>query len=55
MWLYIWLAVTALSLVIEFITADMVSVWFTGGGIVAMILAACGLGWYVQVPDFIAV
>ena len=55
MWLYIWLAVTALSLVIEFITADMVSVWFTGGGIIAMILAACGLGWYVHVPVFIAV
>ena len=52
MWLYIWLGVTALALVLEFITSDMISIWFVGGGIVAMILSACGLSWYVHVPAF---
>lgn len=53
MWIYIWLGVTALALIIEFLTSDMVSVWFAGGGVVAMILSACGLEWYVHLPTFI--
>ncbi len=55
MWLYIWLAITALAVIIEFITNDMVSIWFVGGGIVAMILSACGLSWYIHLPAFIIV
>lgn len=55
MWLYIWLGVTALALILEFITSDMVSIWFVGGGIIAMILSACGLDWYVHLPVFIVV
>lgn len=55
MWLYIWLGVTALALILEFITSDMVSIWFVGGGIIAMILSACGLEWYVHLPVFIVV
>ena len=38
-WVYIWLGVVALSIIIEFVTADLVSVWFIFGGLVAMILA----------------
>lgn len=53
MWIYIWLAVTVVALVIEFITSDMISVWFAGGGIVAMILAVCGVEWYIHLPVFI--
>ncbi len=55
MWLYIWLAVTAAALVIEFITAELVSVWFIGGGLVAMLLAGLGLDWYFHLPAFIVV
>ena len=55
MWVYIWLAVTAAALIIEFITSEMVSVWFVGGGLVAMLLAGIGLGWYFHVPAFIVV
>lgn len=55
MWIYFWLIVTAISLILEFITTDMLCIWFAGGGLVSLILAACGLGWYVQVPVFIAV
>ena len=55
MWVYIWLAVTAAALVIEFLTTEMVSVWFAGGGLVAMLLAGLDLGWYYHVPVFIVV
>lgn len=55
MWLYIWLAVTAAALIVEFITSEMVSVWFVGGGLVAMLLAGLNLDWYFHVPAFIVV
>ena len=55
MWLYIWLAVTAAALIIEFLTSEMVSAWFVGGGLVAMLLAGLGLDWYFHVPAFIVV
>lgn len=53
MWIYIWLAITVVALIIEFITSDMISVWFAGGGVVSMILAACGVEWYIHLPVFI--
>ena len=55
MWIYIWLAVTAAALIIEFITSEMVSVWFVGGGLVAILLAGLDLNWYFHVPAFIVV
>ena len=54
-WLYFWLAVTAGALIIEFATAELVSIWFVGGGLVAMLLAGLGLDWYFHVPAFIIV
>lgn len=53
--LYFWLGVTVVALVLEFITADMVTIWFAGGGLIAMILALLKLSIYVQIPVFIAV
>ena len=55
MWVYVWLGITVFSLVIEFMTSDLISIWFAGGGIIAIILAACGLEWYVQSPAFFVV
>lgn len=52
-WIYVWLGVTALALIIEFITNDMISIWFAGGGLVAMIISAFGVSWYVHLPVFI--
>lgn len=52
-WMYIWLGVTAAALIVEFITSEMVSIWFAGGGLVAMILAGLGLSVYVHLPVFI--
>lgn len=54
-WVCFWLGITALSALVEFITNDMVSIWFAGGGLVAMVLALLGLGWFIHVPVFIVV
>ena len=53
MWIYTWLAVTVIALVIEFTTNEMVSIWFAGGGIVALILSACGVPWAITMPVFL--
>ena len=55
MWIYIWLAVTAFALIIEFLTSEMLSIWFAGGGLVAMILAAFNVPWAVHIIAFIVV
>jgi membrane protein implicated in regulation of membrane protease activity len=53
MWIYVYLAITASALILEFCTNDMVSIWFAGGGVVSMILAAVNLPWFVHIPVFI--
>ena len=53
-WVYIWLGVVALSIIIEFVTADLVSVWFIFGGLVAMILALFDMQLIWQLVAFIA-
>lgn len=53
--IWIWLGVTVLSLVIEFTTFDLASIWFAFGGILAMILAACKVPLVVQLIVFISV
>lgn len=52
-WVYIWLAVTVFSLVLEFVTNEVVSIWFAGGGFISLILALCGVPWFVHLPVFI--
>lgn len=55
MWVYIWLAVACASALIEAFTMQMVSIWFIAGGIVALILSACGVAVEIQIVAFIAV
>ena len=54
-WVYIWLAVIVFSVLIELATTELVSIWFVAGGVVALVLAACGLIWYIHLPVFIAI
>ena len=49
LWVYIWLGVVALTMVLEFITMELVSIWISLGALVAMILAACGVGYEIQI------
>lgn len=39
-WLWIWGIVTALALVIEFLTADLITIWFAAGGLVTLLVVA---------------
>ncbi len=55
MWLYIWLGVVAVTMIIEFITMELVSIWLSIGALIAMILAACGVGYEIQIIVMIVV
>ena len=39
-WLWIWGIVTALALIVEFLTSDLVTVWFAAGGLVTLLIVA---------------
>jgi len=39
-WLWIWGIVTATALVVEFLTADLITVWFAAGGLVTLLVVA---------------
>lgn len=52
---YIWLGVLVLSVVIEFIVPEMVSIWFGAGSLFGIILAACSVPIIYQVIAFIVV
>ena len=54
-WFYIWIGVIVVSIVVEVATTEMVSLWFIGGGIVALILAACGVHFGIQLGAFAVV
>ena len=47
-WVYIWLGVVVASLILEFVTMELVSVWVSIGAFVGMILALCGVNYIVQ-------
>ncbi len=49
---WIWLAVAVVSAALEFITMQMVSIWFTFASIITIILALCGVVWWVQLLVF---
>lgn len=53
--IWVWLGVIVLSLVLEFISVSLTSVWFAFGALVSLILAACGVGLLWQVIVFILV
>ncbi len=53
---WIWVAICALSIIAEIATAELVSVWFTLGGLVAMLLSCIpGVGWYWQILAFMII
>lgn len=54
-WIWIWVAVVAISLIVEFATMEMVSLWTAVGGVCALILAACEVGFEIQLIVFFGV
>ena len=53
MMLWIWLGITIIAAAIELITIDLVSIWFTIGGIGALIAYALGLSQTIQIVVFV--
>ncbi len=47
-WVWIWLGVVAVTLLLEFVTMELVSVWFALGAFVALILASFGVPLEIQ-------
>ena len=47
--IYIWLAVIFVALVVEGITAQLISIWFVPGGLAGIISGFCGAGEWIQV------
>ena len=54
-WLWIWLAVVVLALIVEFLSAEMISVWFAAGGVIALIMSACGVPEWINIIVFAVV
>ena len=53
--LYVWLAIIIVAIIVEVFTADMLSIWFAGGGFLAMITSAVKLPPVVQIIVFVVV
>ena len=45
----IWIAVFILAIIIELSTEQLVSIWFSGGAIIGLLLAILAVDWYIQV------
>ncbi len=52
---WIWLAVVVFTLVIEFATTEIVSIWFFVGSLISMILAICKVDPAIQIVVFVIV
>lgn len=54
--IWIWVATIAISIIIEIATTELVSIWFTAGGVVALILSCFkGVHWGIQLGVFLGV
>ncbi|MBR1852191.1 MAG: NfeD family protein [Lachnospiraceae bacterium] len=51
----VWLVVLILSIVIEIISLGLTSIWFAGGAIIALLLAALALPMWLQILVFLVV
>lgn len=49
---YVWLSVTIISLIVEALTAGLVSIWFVPSALVSMVLAFFGIPTYLQTVVF---
>ena len=51
----LWVAVVAMAAVVEAETCDLVAVWFIPGALISMVLAICGVDFWIQAVVFIAI
>lgn len=43
-WLWIWGIVTAIALIAEFLTSDLITIWFAAGGLITLLVVALAPG-----------
>ncbi len=53
--LYVWLAITVIAIIVEVITTDMLSIWFAGGSLLALISVPLKAPLILQICIFIVV
>jgi membrane protein implicated in regulation of membrane protease activity len=53
--LYVWLAITVVAIIVEITTTEMLSIWFAGGGLLALLATALKAPLIVQVCIFVVV
>ncbi len=53
--LYVWLAIIVIAIIVEVFTVDMLSIWFAGGGLLAMLSAALNAPIALQICIFVVV
>ena len=54
-WIWIWVAIIIISLYTEFITMELVTVWFSIGGAIALVLRFMQLDLQVQIVTFFVI
>ena len=55
MWI-IWLAIFVLAIVIESLSADLVTIWFALGGMIALIISFIpGVSWWIELIVFMVI
>ena len=52
---FIWVGVMVLFLIVEAATVTMVSLWFAGGALAALVVALLGARWPLQIVAFLLV
>ena len=53
--IYIWLMVLVFFIVIELATMGLTTIWFAGGALIALLLAAFNASFYVQLSVFLII
>lgn len=51
----IWLGVVIVCVVVEALTAQLISIWFVAGGIAALVACLCNVGFWWQLACFLIV
>jgi len=58
-WIIVWVVVIAVAVIVELETLGLISAWFVGGGLIALVLAIIdgftnvSIGWHWQVITFV--
>ncbi len=50
---YLWLVVVIIAVILEAVTYALVTIWFVGGGLVAMLSSAFGISMFAQTMVFL--